>query len=392
MKRKLNTQKNISTQNQARVLHEICTNKLISRIDIAKKTGLSSMTITNIVNRFITEEIVVEIQEKKGDAQYGRKPILLDLSENSPCIIGINFTRATIKAVLSDYKANILATEHQKIGEISSQEDFLSLVLDVILKILNLTTRKIIGIGVSSFGPVDIESGTILNVPNFYNLSNIPVVHFIQDKTKIKTYFVHDSNAAAIAENLYGRVGGKDFLFLRIADGVGGGLFLNQQIYNGSFGMSGEIGHISLNIDGPQCSCGNKGCLENYINTNLFTNAINEKHHFDPPLNWEDIVSLYNSNQNLFSDFFDQFCNYIALACINIINILDIPLIILEYRGQSSGNKIEENIEKFINNHLLANHKRHISVIKSKLNNDAALIGAVSVILNKIFNSEIDYH
>ena len=131
--------------------------------------------------------------------------------------------------------------------------------------------------------------------------------------------------------------------------------------------------------------------LHRPVTGKAFTDQVNKKHNFEPPLDWEDVVTLFNSKQRLFADFFEDFSRYLSVACVNIVNLLDVPLIILEYRGQDSGDNIEKLLEENINKAVLVNKKRHVTVAKSQLKNDAALLGAVSMVLDKIFLGEIDY-
>lgn len=390
----LSNQKNASALNQARVLKEICTNNNISRSDIAKNTKLSTMTISNIVSKLIDDHIVKEIQDVKGEneSNLGRKPILLKIDENSPCIIGINFTRTTVKILLSDYCANILVKKKYLLKNFKTEDEFLQTIINGCKEIIAGTNRPILAVGLSSIGPIDSVMGILIDPPNFKNLKNYPITEALHTALHLPVYPIHDSNAAALAEKLYGKgrtIG--DFLYIRIDSGIGSGIIVNNQIYNGANGMGGELGHLSINYDGPRCTCGNRGCLENYVNTAIIENEINSSHNFDPPLTFEDMVELYNSKQRLFSDTIDSICSYLSCAITSAVNFLDIDNIILDYKGQNSGNSIEQLIEAKVNSSILSKGYRHINVYQSELNNDAALLGAVAIVLDKIFCAELDY-
>ena len=385
-------QKRGSVINQAKVLRHICLNETITRTEIARHTGLTTMTVSNIINALIHDNIVCERQDIKGESELGRKPKILDISAESPCIIGLNLARGSVSAILCDYKARIIHKIDKHIYQLSSADEMFALLITTCRELMQQTSRKIIAVGFSCPGPINTEQGIILDPHNFYNLKNIPVAQTLQNALHLPIYCVHDSNAAAIAEKIYGC--GKDiqdFIYFRLAAGVGCGLILNHQLYNGELGLSGEIGHTSCNINGPLCTCGNRGCLEHYIDTNRITAEINTAHNFTPPLTWHDILALYNSKQHLFSTYIDDFCLYIAFSIVNIVNLLDIHTVILEYPGQTPDNMLDTFIEEKINTVILSNYKRKIKVIPTALEFNASLIGAASVVMSKIFSGEIDF-
>ncbi len=385
-------QKNLSVINQAKVLQTICLSDTISRAEIARQTGLTAMTVSNIVNGLINAGIVYERQDIKGESDLGRKPKILDIAETSPCIIGLNLARGSVSAILCDYKARIIHKTSKPVHQLNGADEMFQMLIDTCRQLMRQTNRKIIAVGFSCPGPINTEEGIILDPHNFYELKNIPVAPILQKELNLPIYCVHDSNAAAIGEKNYGC--GKhirDFLYFRLAAGVGCGLILNHQLYNGEMGLSGEIGHTSCNISGPVCTCGNRGCLENYIDTDRITAEINKTHNFNPPLSWFDILTLYNSKQNLFSEQISEFCSYIAFSIVNIVNLLDIHTVILEYPGQTPDSAVDKLIEDKINTVILSNYKRKISVIPTALEFNASLIGAASVIMSKIFSGEIDF-
>lgn len=390
--KRANNQKDISIINQARVLKNICVNDGITRTEIAKNIGLTSMTITNIVNKLINEGIVKELSEVVVDTKSGRKPIKLDVSKTSPCVLGISISRHHIRLLIADFKNTPIEQRIIKIVEFSDKEEFLKALIDNSKEIIESANRRVIGIGISSIGPLDTSTGTIIALSEFTFLHNIQILEYLKAAFDIPIIALNDASASAIAEMHYGAAMCEDnFLMFRVNYGVGSGIILDGKLYEGIKGMSGEIGHMCMNVDGPLCVCGNRGCLENYIDTNAFAKRINEQYGFDPPLKWEDIVALYNTKQQLFRKEFDNFCKYISYAIVNIINIFDIYTVVLEYAGQDNGDAIEKKVEEYVNKIILANEFRTIKVVQSKMKKKSVLLGTVSHVLEKVFSGEIDY-
>jgi glucokinase len=125
-----------------------------------------------------------------------------------------------------------------------------------------LSGGKILGLGIGAPGPLDPRTGKICYAPNLrwrdFNLRDI-----LQDRLGIPVFLENDANLAALGEYTYGAgQGNDDMVFITVSTGIGGGLILRGEIYDGAFGGAGEIGHLSVMPDGPPCSCGGRGCLE----------------------------------------------------------------------------------------------------------------------------------
>lgn len=123
----------------------------------------------------------------------------------------------------------------------------------------------VLGIGISSAGPSNPARGIIYNSPNLPGWRDIPLVQWVQDKTGLRACLGNDANLAALAEHTFGAGRGVDnMVYVTVSTGIGGGIVANGKLYIGGVGTAGEIGHAIVRVDGPQCSCGRRGCLESF--------------------------------------------------------------------------------------------------------------------------------
>ena len=193
-----------------------------------------------------------------------------------------------------------------------------------------------------------------MNPPYFYGIENFPITSIIHKITGLPTFLVNDANAGALAEKLYGI--GKDipnFTYLHIMNGIGSGLVLKDSLYEGDTGQSGEIGHTSINFAGPQCACGNKGCLDLYANVDNMRQKVFELSPFYPasPLasvshpTWYDIVDCANRKDALAIIVIEEFCSYVSYALINTLNLLNIATLIVGYDSSLNGFIIEDDYD-----------------------------------------------
>ena len=248
------------------IVLQLIANEPRSRIDITKRMGLTRMAISNIVSELIDENYILE-GETRENAQVGRNPILLDISSGSPLAAGIYIARNSASAMLTDIRLTAIYVDEIPLENetADSLKEKICLLLDRLFAYRDekMKYRRILGIGISSIGPFDPNTATILNPIDFFSISNLPLKEFLEERYRLPVFAENDMNASALAEHLHGSGQGcDDFLYLGITSGIGSGIVVNGRLYGADSISVGEIGHMCINFDGPLCSCGNRGCLE----------------------------------------------------------------------------------------------------------------------------------
>jgi len=128
-----------------------------------------------------------------------------------------------------------------------------------------LSSKDILGIGIGAPGAVNSKVGVLPRSPNLAGWAGIPILRILQNKFKLPVYLANDANAAALGEWAFGAGQKmKNLIYITVSTGVGGGLIINGQLYEGAGFVAGEIGHISVVPEGRKCKCGRRGCLEAY--------------------------------------------------------------------------------------------------------------------------------
>ncbi len=120
--------------------------------------------------------------------------------------------------------------------------------------------------GIGAPGWVDHERGIVRELTNVAQWNDFPLAERMEKAVGLKTFVDNDANVTAVAELVHGAGRGrKNFICLTLGTGVGGGIVVNGEIYRGAHGLAGEVGHMTLDLDGPKCACGAAGCLESYV-------------------------------------------------------------------------------------------------------------------------------
>lgn len=260
--------------NRALVLQTLFHRGAMSRADLSRETGLTRVTVSDLVAELIADGIVVEtgVREASGP---GKPAILVDIARDGHQIIGIDLSGPDefLGAVLS-LDGDIVERRQVARPDSADGEASVDAVLALARELLAAATVPVLGLGVGTPGVVN-PTGTVLSAPNFA-WSHLPLRQRLEDALGIPVLVANDANAAVLAEYTYGGAG-DDIILIKIGRGVGSGLLAGGQPLLGSRFAAGEIGHVTIATDGgPQCACGKVGCLEAWVSVPSLTGRIAE--------------------------------------------------------------------------------------------------------------------
>ncbi|HEY8390265.1 MAG TPA: ROK family protein [Clostridia bacterium] len=374
--------KDLKELNKKLILKLICLNNQLSRIQLSKMTSLSKMTITNITSELINDEWIEESASQPSTTS-GPKPVNLIISEKAPKLLGLAFRRKRIGVVVTSLDFKILHQKYVGYTDEDSVQDILNICYSLIDEAIEKYT--IIGIGVTSPGPVDSQSGTILNPPNMGQINNIEIVKILENRYGLKVHLNKDTQGSAIAEKFWGN--GKDineFIYYSYASGIGASIISGGILYQPHDSYAGEVGHMSLSFNGPKCKCGNNGCLEVFCSASKLTQEINER--LNTNYSFLDCMNAYENPKTY--DIFETQINFMAISMISLINAFNPSCIIIGDRGSELPQPLIDKLTKKINDTIFAKQHKYIPVIKSRFGRDSALYGSAAIVADSIFKTE----
>jgi len=249
------------------VLELIWRQTKISRADIARRTGLSRSTVSEIVATLLRTGLVAEVGV--APSRGGRRPILLEFQDNAYVILGVDMGATHVAVALTNLRGEVSAWEHQAHPVRTDPDGTEALILELCERCLAAVKgarRRLLGIGLAVPAPVDPRaperlSGVVL--PSWRGHGGMGGLFAGFD---VPVFVDNDANLGALAEHWWGSGKGvDDFAYIKVATGIGSGHMIQGRIYRGATGVAGEIGHISIDPSGPQCVCGNRGCLTTYV-------------------------------------------------------------------------------------------------------------------------------
>ena len=264
---KTQDQSELKRSNKKIILNLIRQERPISRIEIAKQTGMSPTSITRIVSELSQIGLVRET-EQESTGNIGRKAVLLDIVSDSVYTLGIHLDIEQIKICIVNFEGKIVA---MSVFQVPIEQFQPEIVVDlvwknyqILLKESLLDEQKVIAVGVGTVGLIDTRSGVLEFAPQF-QWEKVPLKKLVKRRFNLPVFVDNDIKTAAFGEAILGRHYNEDVAFLGIGSGVGSAFVSQQKLMRGNQNGAGEIGHIVIDADGMKCDCGNYGCLQTHI-------------------------------------------------------------------------------------------------------------------------------
>jgi len=352
---------------------KILMEKKISRVDLAKATGLTSAGIGKIVKNLIDLGIVKE--KERISRNVGKPPTLLEIVPEAIHVVGIGIERDRIESCLTDSKGKILDHISSSFNDMNSFTNALYENIDSIFERSKSDSIVINAIGIGIPGIVNKRKGFSEKTTKFGNFENIPLTKMLKDRYKVEIYIENDADMAAIGEKWFG--GGihlSNLIYFLIDSGIGAGIVINGSIYQGEMGYAGEIGH-SLVLEGDKIDY-----FENVYGLDVILNMAKKI--------YPDLKTIYDFNSfvedgnNQIVEIFDHFSKIIATLILSTSNITGIQNIFIGGKVREFGVPFLKAIREITDNFSFPNHK---------LNVDFSQLGDISIPLGSATQAIIMY-
>ena len=233
-----------------------------SRADLARASGLTRVTVSDLVAEMLADGFVSELGAPAG-ARVGKPPTLVGLAADSHHIIGLDLSETDRMSGAVVNLAGTVLARHEVHVDGAQGEQAVQLVLRLAAELVAMTERPVIGIGVGSPGVVD-TTGTVIDAPNLA-WTDTPLAARLAEANDCPVFVANDANTAVLGEHTFGESGDGGLMVLRVGTGVGAGFVLGGSLLHGHLGAAGEIGHVVVDPDGERCACSRTGCLETLL-------------------------------------------------------------------------------------------------------------------------------
>ncbi|HUG48482.1 MAG TPA: ROK family transcriptional regulator [Candidatus Limnocylindria bacterium] len=260
--------------NQQLVLRAIYDHGRISRAEVARQTGLTRTSVSQLVGELLNVGLVSEVG--RGPSSGGKAPIMVSVATDSRHVLGLDLGEESFRGALVDLRGEILHSVSLPLDGRDGQAA-VDLVLELVDRLQAQTQRPLLGIGIGAPGLIDSRSGTVRWAVNL-DWADLALGPLIEERYGLPVALANDSQAAALAEYTFAAdprptARPNSMIVIRVGRGVGAGIILNGQLYQGDGSGAGEIGHTALVPDGQRCRCGSVGCLETVASLRAMVSA-----------------------------------------------------------------------------------------------------------------------
>lgn len=243
--------------------------------------------------------------------------------------------------------------------------------------------KKILGIGVGCPGAVDSSKGTLPRSPNLPGWAGLPLKDILKKATGLPVCLANDANAAALGESFFGAgKNSKNFIYITVSTGIGGGIVIDGKLYEGSGFAAGEIGHMSLVPDGARCNCGKRGCLEAYASGTAVANFFRKsRFKTNERVTAREVGAAAREGNKLAIESYQCAGYYLGIGIANLLNILNPEKVVIGGGVLKSAHKIFwQTMMKSAKRHAWPEAFRTVKIVRSQLKGHVGDLGALALV------------
>lgn len=381
------SQTSLHRANLERVVRAVRMAGSLTQAEIARSTGLSAATVSNIV-RELKDGGTVEVTPTSAG---GRRARSVSLSGDAGIVIGVDFGHTHLRVAIGNLAHQVLAEESEPLDvDASSAEGFgrAEHLVNRLIETTGISPAKVIGVGLGVPGPIDVESGTLGSTSILPGWTGINPSQELAGRLGVPVYVDNDANLGALGELVWGSGRGvRDLAYIKVASGVGAGLVIDGHIYRGPGGTAGEIGHITLDEAGPVCRCGNRGCLETFTAARYVLPLLMPSH--GPDLTMERVVQLAREGDPGCRRVIGDVGRHIGSGVANLCNLLNPSRVVLGGSLAEAGELVLGPIRDSVSRYAIPSAARQLSVLPGALGGRAEVLGALALVLSEMGDSTL---
>lgn len=363
--------------------------------ELAKELNLSIPTVTKLVNEMVDDGILNDYG--KSDSKTGRKPSTYGLNPQSGYFLGIDIKWNHINIGVCNFNGEIVKQDFDiPYSEQNSPLDELNEICNISRDFVKgIEESKILNACVNIGGRVNPTTGYSYSM---FNISETPLTEIISEKLNIPVCIENDTRSMTYGESIRGSINGeKNILYVNLGWGLGLGMIINGELYEGKSGFAGELGHINAFDNEILCHCGKKGCLETEVSGLALhreimsqikdgkASILSQKIENNETITLNDIVDAVNAEDFLCIDLIEKIGEKLGKHLANLINIFNPELVVIGGTLSAAGDYLIQPIKLAVKKHSLKLVNSDSRIICSKLHEKAGVIGACMTARRQMF-------
>lgn len=390
----------VSNVNKSALLKFLRQNGVCSRAQISKAMGLTQASISKITAQLLEENIVQETGYISGEK--GRRSVGITFNTCCKKVLGVRISRRSFGVGLFDLSGKMYESMTRQFTAETTLHHVIARIRDILQGYLEQSS-EIAAIGVAVPGPINLRTSEIVLTTSMAT-SDWTNLNLRQEfgEFAVPISFSHDADAGALADWWFSTKAaglGATLVHFLVGDGVGAGCVSNGEILNGYRRFSEEIGHVSVDVNGPKCRCGNRGCLELYCSTFAFMDFVSQGLPLHPEsplyrigdLSPRDVFTAAKGGDPYARDCVDQLGRYVGYGVVNIINAYAPDLIVISNEMAWAGKQLLERVKEVVQERISPVVAEHVNIQLEDdwMLSDPILYGAAAVAVNNCIENPI---
>jgi glucokinase-like ROK family protein len=381
------SQSSLHRANLERVVRAVRLAGSLTQAEIARSTGLSAATVSNIVRELRDNGTVQVTSTSSG----GRRARSVALSGDAGIVVGVDFGHSHLRVAVGNLAHQVLAEQSEPIDVDASASQGFDRAEQLVARLVESTgisPDKVLGVGLGVPGPIDVESGALGSTAILPGWSGINPRQELSDRLGVPVQVDNDANLGALGELVWGGGRGvKDLAYIKVASGVGAGLVIDGRIYRGPGGTAGEIGHITLDESGPVCRCGNRGCLETFTAARYVLELLRGSH--GDGLTVPKMVQLAREGDPGCRRVIGDVGRHIGMGVASLCNLLNPSRVVLGGDLAEAGELVLGPIRESVSRYAIPSAAQRLSVVPGSLGARAEVLGALALVLSEMGDSTL---
>jgi N-acetylglucosamine repressor len=370
--------------NERRVLAALQAHGPLSRAEITRRTGISGPTVTRAVSALLEANLLEE-----GDARQaalGRPGKVLRLAGTTVAVLGAVVGAEVCEVVSSGLDGQLHADAVRQFATPASYPDLVRAFVKHVRELMDGRRASVLGLGVSIPGLLNRREKRTVVSPNLHQTDGRRLGEDLQERLQLETAILQECHALCLAERTYGAARDVDnFAMLDITDGLGLGVVQGGRIVEGHSGLAGELGHITVKLDGRRCGCGNDGCLETVATDTALATAVSER--LGRRVTVEEIIAETRAGRLAADGEFEQVLQYLAVGLAAVINVFNPRMLLIHGRFLDAGPHLFERLLALTRRRALAPSLADCEIIRARGNKR---LGAVAGIIRRLTTGRED--
>jgi predicted NBD/HSP70 family sugar kinase len=374
------SQTSLREANRARLIDSLKQHGRLTQVELAAVTGLSPATVSNIVKELSSSGVLTTTASSRS----GRRAVEVALARQLGLVAGLHFSSRHLRIAISDVGRTVVAENHVPLAldhRHDRELDRAALLLTDMLDSVGASLEDVLGVGVALPVPIDV-AGMVSTPGLMRGWEGVPIADDLAQRVQRPVFVDGDANVGALAEHRQGAARDtRSAAYLRVGHTIGAGLIVDGRIFRGTHGKAGQIGHVTIDENGPICRCGSRGCLD----TLAGGPALMELFRGDPRMQrLRDLLAQADAGDASSRRVIADAGRHIGIALANLCNLVDPELIVVGGELAHAGETLLAPMRHALERGVLGSSAGVPEIVQGALGSRAELLGCLSLAIDSV--------